>query len=337
MRLTDGKQRPYQNGSIVSDLYYTLGGQQPGGGTSAPATAIVSNSSARGTEVASVPSPVMVPIPAGTFTMGSPELELDRAPFGETAHEVRLSGFYLAAKELSVGEFRRFVEDTGHITTAEADGGAFAYNETKGEWEFRAGINWQNPGFRQGDDHPVVAVSWFDAVNYCNWLSTREGLRPVYTVSGVNVSWDKTANGYRLPTDAEWEYACRARTTTPFFTGTRISTAQANYNGNFPYNYGNRGLFRNATMPAGSFPPNGWGIYDMHGNVWEWCWDYHSYLRGVSAVTIDPSGPDTGQSRINRGGSWASPGKNLRSAARSSDLPESAFGSMGFRLARNSE
>ncbi|MDR0315272.1 MAG: formylglycine-generating enzyme family protein, partial [Treponema sp.] len=232
--------------------------------------------------------------------------------------------------------FRRFVEDSGHVTTAEADGGALAYNETSAKWEFRAGANWRNPGFRQGDDHPVVGVSWFDAVRYCNWLSLKEGLIPAYIIRGVNVSWDKNTNGYRLPTEAEWEYACRAGTTTPFFTGSRISTSQANYDGDFPYNFGNRGLFRKTTTPAGSFPPNEWGIYDMHGNVWEWCWDFNSYPRETpTTVIVNPSGPDTGVNRINRGGGWASPGKSLRSANRSFDLPETAGSSMGFRLARN--
>jgi formylglycine-generating enzyme required for sulfatase activity len=333
MRLTDGKQRPYQNGSIVSELYYTLGGTSSSAGTPTPVAAIVSNPPARGSEGVALPSPVMVPVSAGTFTMGSPSMELDRAPFDETAREVRLSGFSLAAKTVSVGEFRRFVEDSGHVTTAESDGGAFAYNEAKSEWEFRAGINWRNPGFRQGDDHPAVAVSWFDAVHYCNWLSVKEGLRPAYTISGVQVGWDRNANGYRLPTEAEWEYACRAGTTGPFFTGERISTAQANYDGNFPYNYGNRGLFRKATTSAGSFPPNEWGIYDMHGNVWEWCWDFSGRVN--TAPSVDPLGPETGARRINRGGSWASSGKNLRSAFRSNDLPETAGASLGFRLARN--
>jgi formylglycine-generating enzyme required for sulfatase activity len=264
MRLTGGKQRPYQNGSIVSDLYYSLGGR-----AKEPET--VRAAASNPPPSVALPSPVMVPIPAGTFTMGSPGMGLDRDPFRETSHQVRLNAFGLASKTLSVDEFRRFVEEAGYKTSAEMDGGAFAYDEAKGEWEFRPGVNWRNPGYRQGDAYPVVCVSWFDAVQYCNWLSAKEGLKPAYTVSGQTLTWDKSANGYRLPTDAEWEYACRAGTTTPFSTGGRISTAQANYDGNFPYNFGNRGLFRKAAMPAGSFPPNDWGIYDMHGNVWEWC------------------------------------------------------------------
>ncbi|MDR0290333.1 MAG: formylglycine-generating enzyme family protein, partial [Treponema sp.] len=159
------------------------------------------------------------------------------------------------------------------------------------------------------------------------------GLQPAYAISGTTVRWDRSANGYRLPTEAEWEYACRAGSSGPFFTGERISTAQANYNGNFPYNFGNRGLFRRATMPSGSFPPNEWGIYDMHGNVWEWCWDF--FGRVNTAPSADHAGPETASRRINRGGSWASPAKLLRSAFRASDLPETASGNMGFRLARN--
>jgi len=265
--------------------------------------------------------------------MGSPELELDRDSFQEVRRTVQISAFYLAPKELSVGEFRRFVEDTNYVTTAEADGGAFAYDEAKGESVFRAGTNWRNPGYRQGDDYPVVCVSWFDATQYCNWLSAKEGLKPAYDINGQTIYWDRSANGYRLPTEAEWEYGCRAGTSTPFSTGDRISTGQANYNGNYPYNYGNKGLFRKTAVQSGSLPPNAWGLYDMHGNVWEWCWDYYSLPK--SAPVSDPAGPDSGRHRINRGGGWASPAKSLRSAARSSDFPETAGSSLGFRLARN--
>jgi len=333
MRLTDGKQRPYQNGSIVRELYYSLSS-----GASAPMrepSAGSGTASLSSAPSVAVSSPAMAAIPTGSFYMGSPVIELDRDPFGETRHRVSMSTFYIASKELSVGEFRRFVEDTGYVTTAEADGGAQAYDEAKGEWVFRVGANWRNPGFRQGDDHPVVCVSWFDAVKYCNWLSVKEGLKPAYTIAGQSVNWDRSANGYRLPTDAEWEYACRAGTSTPLFTGESISTSQANYNGSIAHNYGNIGLFRKATVSTGSFPPNAWGLYDMHGNVWEWCWDYYSNPN--TTPLSDPTGPASGTHRINRGGSWSSPGKLLRSAVRASDFPETAGSNLGFRLARNRE
>jgi formylglycine-generating enzyme required for sulfatase activity len=343
MRLTDGKQRPYQNGSIVSELYYSLSSgassaaREPSVGASGTASLSAAPAGINPPSVA-IPSPAMALIPAGTFTMGSPGLELDRESFGEPRRQVHMSAFYIASKELSVGEFRRFVEDTGHVTTAEADGGALDYDEAEPGWAFRAGINWRNPGFRQSDEYPAVCVSWFDAVQYCNWLSVKEGLKPAYTITGQTVNWDRSADGYRLPTEAEWEYACRAGTTTPFFTGDRISTSQANYDGNFPYGYGNRGLFRKAPVQTGSFPPNAWGVYDMHGNVWEWCWDYYGIPKTspTYAALSDPAGPDTGVHRVNRGGGWASAAKFMRSAARSSDFPETAGNNMGFRLARNS-
>jgi formylglycine-generating enzyme required for sulfatase activity len=338
MRLTGGKQRPYQNGSIVSELYYSLSSgaparEPPVGSSTASLSTAPSGTPAGNPPSVAVPSPAMALIPAGSFTMGSPVIELDRDPFGETRHRVNMSAFYIASKELSVGEFRRFVEDTGHVTTAEADGGAQAYDEAKSEWVFRAGANWRNPGFRQGDEHPVVCVSWFDAVKYCNWLSVKEGLKPAYTITGQTVNWDRSANGYRLPTDAEWEYACRAGTSTPLFTGESISTSQANYNGSIAHNYGNIGLFRKATVSTGSFPANAWGLYDMHGNVWEWCWDYYSNPN--TTPLSDPTGPASGTHRINRGGSWSSSGKLLRSAVRASDFPETAGSNLGFRLARN--
>jgi formylglycine-generating enzyme required for sulfatase activity len=271
--------------------------------------------------------------------MGSPEMELDRVGFRERRHEVGLDAFYLGSRELTTGEFRRFVEETGYRTTAEQAGGAFAYDETSGEWEFRAGADWRRPGFSQGDDHPVVNVSWFDAVAYCNWLSEKEGLSPAYRISGEDVRWDREADGFRLPTEAEWEYACRAGTVAPFSTGERISTAQANYDGNVPYNYGNRGLFRKSTLPAASFQPNPWGFYDMHGNVWEWCWDFYGLTQEgtENILAANPTGPDSGAHRVNRGGGWGSAARDLRSAARSSDFPETAGGSLGFRLARNEE
>jgi formylglycine-generating enzyme required for sulfatase activity len=336
MRLTDGKQRPYQNGSIVSELYYSLSSgavaREPAAGSSGAASLPVRNAGVNPPSAA-IPSPAMALIPAGTFTMGSPEMELDRDSFREPRRQIQMSAFYMGAKELSVGEFRSFVEDTGYVTTAESDGGAFDYDDATGGWIFRAGVNWRNPNYRQSDDYPVVCVSWFDAVQYCNWLSAKEGLKPAYTISGQTVNWDRSADGYRLPTEAEWEYACRAGTTTPFFTGERISTGQANYNGNFPYNYGNRGLFRKASVQTGSFPPNAWGLYDMHGNVWEWCWDYYGLPN--TAPATDPAGPASGAHRINRGGGWASSAKLMRSAARSSDFPETAGNNMGFRVAKN--
>ncbi|MDR2020288.1 MAG: SUMF1/EgtB/PvdO family nonheme iron enzyme [Treponema sp.] len=338
LRLTGGRQRPYQNGSIVSELYYSIASgantaAPPAGGGAFPETAAIS---AAAPYEDSFPAPEMAAIPAGTFSMGSPPSERERVGYQEQIRPVQVSAFYLGKREVTAGEFRRFVEETGYRTSAEQAGGAFAYNETAGEWEFRAGADWRRPGFRQDGDHPAVNVSWFDAAAYCNWLSAKEGLAPAYTIAGEEIRWDRNADGFRLPTEAEWEYACRAGTATPFSTGTGISTAQANYNGTVPYFNNNPGLFRRGTTPAASLRPNGWGLYDMHGNVWEWCWDFYGLPKEETEGTaVNPAGPDSGVHRVNRGGGWDSAAKDIRSAARSSDPPETAGGSLGFRLARN--
>ncbi|MDR0562570.1 MAG: formylglycine-generating enzyme family protein, partial [Spirochaetaceae bacterium] len=133
--------------------------------------------------------------------------------------------------------------------------------------------------------------------------------------------------GYRLPTEAEWEYACRAGTGTPFSTGTRIAADQANYNGTADIP---RGVYRQKTVPVGTFPANPWGLYDMHGNVYEWCWDWF----GEYPITVqqDPVGPASGVNRVIRGGSWNYSARSLRSASRNHDVPAYRGGDVGFRL-----
>jgi formylglycine-generating enzyme required for sulfatase activity len=189
-----------------------------------------------------------------------------------------------------------------------------------------------NPSNFKGDNLPVEQVSWYDAVEYCNKRSQREGLTPAYERNGSYVTWNRNANGYRLPTEAEWEYACRAGTGTPFSTGNNITTTQANYNGNNPYNNNAKGEYWQKTTPVGSFAPNAYGLYDMHGNVWEWCCDwYGSYSSGAQT---DPVGAVSGGYRVVRGGSWDSDGQNLRSAYRDSDDPGRRYGIIGFRIIR---
>jgi formylglycine-generating enzyme required for sulfatase activity len=190
-----------------------------------------------------------------------------------------------------------------------------------------------NPSCFQGENLPVESVSWFDAVKYCNAQSERDGLVPTYTINGEQVTWNRRASGYRLLTEAEWEYACRAGTTTPFSTGSNITTQLANYDGNSPYNNSAKGESRQMAVAVGRFAPNAWGLYDMHGNVWEWCWDwYASYTAGNPA---DPPGPSSGVTRILRGGSWYDSGQALRSATRGSDTPVARYYNLGFRIARS--
>jgi formylglycine-generating enzyme required for sulfatase activity len=267
---------------------------------------------------------------SGTFMMGSPAGEVGRDS-DETQHQVWVSEFYMSRHEVTVGEFRSFVNATGYRTTAETSGGGYVYDRNEG-WVMKGDANWKNPYFSQGDRHPVVLVSWFDAVQYCNWRSVREGLAVAYTVNGDSVTWNRNANGYRLPTEAEWEYACRAGTATPFSTGNNITTNQANYDENYPYNGNAKGVYREKTWDVGSGTPNVWGLYDMHGNVWEWCWDWFGDYS--SASQTDPVGPAAGSYRVGRGGSWLGDAQTLRSARRGDGEPGSRSHYLGFRPVR---
>jgi formylglycine-generating enzyme required for sulfatase activity len=239
----------------------------------------------------------MVLIQGGTFTMGSPANEIDRED-DEVQRMVTVSSFYMGKTEVTQKEYRE--------------------------------VMGTNPSSFKGDNLPVEGVSWFNAVEFCNRLSRREGLTPAYTVKGTNVTWDRSANGFRLPTEAEWEYACRAGTQTPFSMGNNITTRQANYDG-YPYNNNAKGTFRNKTVEVRSFSPNAWGLYNMHGNVWEWCWDlYEEYASGAQ---IDPAGASSGTYRIVRGGSWLVHAQYLRSANRYNVSPTFTGNAVGFRLA----
>jgi formylglycine-generating enzyme required for sulfatase activity len=230
----------------------------------------------------------MVRIPGGTFTMGSPAGEPDRFD-NETQHTVKLSAFRMGKHEVTQGQYQAVM------------GANPSRFDTSGSGE--------DPARR-----PVENVSWYDAIVFCNRLSMREGLSPAYSISGStnpdswgtvprssNSTWDAVeivpgSNGYRLPTEAQWEYACRAGTTGPFNTGENITTAQANYDGDHPYNNNAPGIDRGGTTPVGSFAPNKWGLYDMHGNVWEWCWDwYDDYPSGAQN---NPVGPVSGSNRV---------------------------------------
>ncbi len=195
------------------------------------------------------------------------------------------------------------------------------YEVTFAEWDAcvsDGGCGGYRPkGWRRGrGDRPVIYVSWKDANAYVAWLSRRTG----YT--------------YRLLSEAEWEYAARAGTTTPFHFGSSISTDQANYHGNGTYGSGRKGVYRQKTVPVGSFPANAFGLHDVHGNVWEWvedCWHW-SYEGAPSDGGAWTTG-DNCSSRVLRGGSWYSGPKYLRAAQRSRDGGVRSD-SLGFRVAR---
>lgn len=256
--------------------------------------------------------PVMVVIPAGRFLMGSPEGELERRDV-ERQHEVQVAVFAIGKYAVTVGQFKRFVEARGYRTEAEKGGGIYCWAE--GEWKQDPDKNWRNPGFPQTDDHPVVGVSWNDAMRYVDWLSEQCGQQ------------------YRLPMEAEWEYVCRAGTAKPFCFGEAISTDQANYDGNYVYGKGHKGNYRQQTVEVGQFPANPWGLHDLHGNVWEWTSsEYDEKYGGAELRAVsdrDSSGP-----RVLRGGSWNYGPRWLRSAARDGGAPRDGYDVVGFRLAR---
>lgn len=250
-------------------------------------------------------------ITGGSFRMGSPDTEAWRSA-DEIQHEVTVSDFYISPYEVTQEE----------------------YEAVMGE----------NPSYFKGGKLPVESISWLEAVTYCNSLSEQEGRTPVYTIEGSNVSWDRSADGYRLPTEAEWEYACRAGTETPFNTRTSISAEEANYWGDYPYmieeNYFDQenleikpGVYRQTTVEVDSFSPNEWGLYNMHGNVGEWVWDYYGDY-SMEAQT-DPVGAESGTRRVYRGGGWNDFAKNVRSAYRAALPQENGNYNLGLRLVCN--
>jgi len=257
----------------------------------------------------------MVRINGGTFMMGSPSREAGRRS-DETQHRVTVSSFYMGRYEITQKE----------------------YQEVMGA----------NPSYFIGDNLPVEMVTWFDAIEFCNNLSQIEGLTPTYTITGrtpvsgypitaATVTWNREANGYRLPTEAEWEYACRAGTTTAYNTGNTINTNTGWYSKNS----------NSRTQPVGQKPANAWGLFDMHGNVWEWCWDWYGTY--PSSAQTDPVGTSAGSCRVYRGGAFITSASSVlsalwrrylsaadvRSAYRGNSTPTSRIGCIGFRVVRN--
>jgi formylglycine-generating enzyme required for sulfatase activity len=170
-----------------------------------------------------------------------------------------------------------------------------------------------NPSFFKGGERPVENVSWEDCQDFINKINN---IKP----------W------FRLPSEAEWEYACRAGTNTPFWFGENINTEQANFDGNYIYSGGKKGIFREETVPVKFFPPNGWGIYGMHGNVWEWCED--RYGEYPTDRVVDPRGPEKGDYRVVRGGSWGCCAIYVRSAFRNFGTSDFCSDYLGFRLVK---
>jgi formylglycine-generating enzyme required for sulfatase activity len=254
-------------------------------------------------------------IPAGRFTMGSPASESGRRDNEGPQHDVTISQpFFLGIHEVTVGQFRVFTEKSGYQTLPESSRmGAQGYDKATHTWPSDPQRTWRNPGWPQSDRDPVVCVTWHDARAFCEWLSRLE------------------ERSYRLPTEAEWEYACRGGTTAPFASGHTLSSFQANFNGEFPYGTdARRGPNHERPVPVGSYQLNQFGIHDMHGNVTEWCADgYQDY---AAAPQTDPLGALSSDYRIYRGGSWFHRGQEARAAIRGRNWPEVAFDFIGFRV-----
>jgi formylglycine-generating enzyme required for sulfatase activity len=253
-----------------------------------------------------------VVIRGGCFIMGSQESEEGRSE-NENPHEVRLSDFTMCRYAVTVGEYLGFVEETAsHYPEWLGEGSAFHLSTGSDDHYTSFGEALTGAGY------PVVGVSWEDAVAYCRWLSEKRG--------GI----------YRLPTEAEWEYACRAGTSTPFSTGVNLTTEEANYNGEYPFPHFPTGANRGRTVPVGTFQPNAFGLYAMHGNVREWCGDwydvrYYGTCR-AKGVVENPRGPRFGSLRVLRGGGWNYHAVSCRSACRFFDTPGYRNNYTGFRV-----
>ena len=293
----------------------------------------------------------LVRIPAGEFVTGSDEpLETLARTYPQYApedlqalsdeappHVVHITrAFYLGQHEVTVDQFRLFVERSGYVPESVADGtGGYGYNPTydpatsaRGErFEGRnPRYSWRNPGFPQAGDHPVVNVTWNDAVAMARWLSEREGVR------------------YRLPSEAEWEYACRAGTSTRYNTGDEpagligsaslldLDTVQR-WPQRLPFALPAHDGHA-FTAPVGSFASNAFGLSDMHGNVWEWVADWYGEHYYRESPREDPTGPADGAMHVRRGGSWATSALYLRSSYRNWNTAQTRYTLVGIRLLR---
>jgi formylglycine-generating enzyme required for sulfatase activity len=316
------------------------------------------------TVVTDIPLPDgMVWISPGTFMMGSPWYEPESIE-NETLHQVTLTeGFFMGKYPVTQAQYEAVM---GVNDSYYPDGNNF--NRYADRWEeFPVDrITWHkalvycnkrsldeglSPAYTMYKNTAPNAHSatpdnvWNDIPGNWSVYPDDWGVIPVYNPSaGDAPRWNRVrmvpfATGYRLPTEAQWEYACRAGTTTPFNTGNNITTDQANWDGAYPYNsggeYDRNGVRLGQTIPVGMYAPNAWGLYDMHGNIFEWCWDWYSGNRIEMKAETDPKGPNTGIYRILRGGSFNSDGKNVRSAFREWHVPTTGYVYYGFRVVRS--
>lgn len=288
-------------------------------------------------------------IPAGSFLMGNDETtqslqydfveyELDRLAEikdESPAHAVTISKpFYLGKYPVTVGQFRQFLFESGYIPESICDcSGGYGIDSKQSRFKVAekevfdgrsSRYSWESVGFSQSETHPVVNVTWNDANAFASWLSVKEGRR------------------YRLPTEAEWEYACRAGTGTRYYSGNHPMSLDGfanifDFDGiRYWPQFSDYALYTRSgypfSSPVGAFEPNNFGLYDMIGNVWEWCSDWYGERYYEESLIIDPKGPDNGDARVRRGGSWHSWAFYCRSSFRNLNTPESRYILVGMRL-----
>ena len=331
MRATSDEQVPWTSSTPV-DKYYLAGGtpeaQPPGPQEKGPAPAIPVP---KDTWTDPVTGMEFTWVPAGCYLMGQTGTEKQYLikEVGEEKykkwyerelprHEVCVDGFWMAETEVTRGQFRQFINQTGYKTDADKQGKAYIFNkETDWKWKEMPGYNWEKTGYSQTDTHPAVCVSWNDANAFVKWLSKRAG------------------RDFALPTEAQWEYAARGGTDFMRFWGTTDSVAckyanvadKDNWNPSFPCSDGYK-----FTSPVGKYDPNPFGLYDMLGNVWEWCEDvydknaYSKHNRNNPVVTTG------GSSRVYRGGSWRNDARSVRAGNRCRDSAGNRGSYVGFRL-----
>jgi formylglycine-generating enzyme required for sulfatase activity/tRNA A-37 threonylcarbamoyl transferase component Bud32 len=254
-----------------------------------------------------------VRVPGGEFMMGSPDDDQDAKNDEKPQHRVRISTFYLGATEVTQAQYRAVMgNNPSHFSST--------------------GSGKEQVAGQATDDFPVENLSWVDAIRFCNAMSRRDHLLPYYAEAGrlgrqdVRVS-NLDGTGYRLPTEAEWEFACRAGTTTRYFFGDGPSALDG-----YAWHAGNSGSM---THPVARKHPNALGLYDMYGNVWEWCWDWHLVDYYRNAPLVDPQGPVQATTKVGHGGSWAHDPRGCRSATRDYTAPVRRDKNLGFRVARN--
>jgi sulfatase modifying factor 1 len=254
----------------------------------------------------------MVNIPAGTFTMGSPTGEVSRSS-DETQYSVTLSAFRMSKYEVTNAQYAAFLNAKGIGSNGLYAAGAYPTlalifaSSGSYDWGLHYNTNKWEPvaGY---ENNPVINVTWYGATEFATYA------------------------GGTLPTEAQWEYACRAGTTTPFNTGNFLTNEQANYSWAYPYNGSTNTVttYPGKTQAVGTYPANAWGLHDMHGNVWEWCSDrYGTY---PTTAQTNPTGAASGWSRVIRGGGWNDGAWDCRSADRRGDSPDDRYHDIGFRV-----